>query len=300
MRRSIYASSLAISYLRRPREVCPTSSLSHFFRNGNLPYHRSFPGVMELQWSPALPSITATQTLQLLSVLWGASLCPHCTNSSVPITCTANGCSQKPGQTRFGLYMTYYKRLCASYEPLVMTGSPALCTHDDIRRVVEHLKAHPDKTKAEIQKLVFPKPNDPADESNALNLGVSIAMMLNCGSQEFSSILLEDGCNRIVWRQGTTLAQYLQLVLPRREAFSPQRHLQQAFLDPSCPLVTAKELKRRAGTRFRGTDDITNHLRYDSINNVLFVFHHATILKEHLRLSSRCGSNPSELTCLKV
>ncbi|KAK4463250.1 hypothetical protein QBC42DRAFT_266281 [Cladorrhinum samala] len=256
--------------------------------------------MMEPQWSPALPPIAKDQVRNLFTVLWHLAPCSECLDTAVSGKCKTPECSTRMHQSRFSLYMSYYKRLCASYEPLVMTGHPALRTHDDIRRVVEHLKAHPDKTKAEIQKLVFPKPNDPADESNALNLGVSIAMMLNCGSQEYSSILLEDGCNRIVWRQGTTLTHYLQLVLPRREALSPRRQLQQAFLDPSCPLVTAKELKRRAGTRFRGTDDITNHLRYDAINNVLFVFHHATILKEHLRLSSRCGSNPSELTCLKV
>ncbi|KAK3989406.1 hypothetical protein QBC44DRAFT_381616 [Cladorrhinum sp. PSN332] len=255
---------------------------------------------MELEWAPALPAITTTQTKQLLSVLWRLPFCKTCLGPTDPGRCASDECPGRTYQTRFGHYIACYKRLCASYEPLTLAGDPALCTHDDIRDIVEHLKQHPDKTKAEIQKLTFTGPKDPADESNALNLAVSISLMLNCGSQEFSSILLEDGCNRIVWRQGTTLAQYVKLVLPRREPLSPQRYTQQAFLDPSCPLVMAKELKRQAGTRFRGTDDITNHLRYDAVNNVLFVFHHTTVLKEHLRLSKNCGNSPSELSCLQV
>ncbi|KAK4222712.1 hypothetical protein QBC38DRAFT_489164, partial [Podospora fimiseda] len=258
---------------------------------------------MKLQRMPALPPISTTQIQQLLSVLWELPLCQQCLGSSALMDhdgCTSDECPDSTYQTRFRNFIAYYKRLCASYEPMAMAGNQALRTHDDISNIITQLGLHPDKPKAEIQRLVFPKSTDPDDESNALNLAVSVSMMLNCGSQEFSSILLEDGCNRIVWRQGTTLTEYMKLVLPRREALSPQRYAQQAFLDPSCPLVMTKEMKRQAGTRFCGTDDITNHLHNDAIYNVLFVFQRTTVLKEHLRLSKNCGSSPSESSCLQV
>jgi hypothetical protein len=46
-----------------------------------------------------------------------------------------------------------------------------------------------------------------------------------------------------------------------------------------------RDLKRLAGISFQGTNDISNHLRYDPINNILSIFHHAAFLKEQLRLT---------------
>jgi hypothetical protein len=244
---------------------------------------------MELAWSPALAPVTELQLYKLFHALWDLDFCQSCLVSNFAIRCDSGRCPTSTTGDRFRPYIGYYKRLCASYEPSALGDEVALQSHDDIRRVLGILRSHPDKTKGEIQKLAFPIiPHDPTDAENALNLTMSIFAMLNCGSQESSSILLEDGCNRIVWRQGTTLAQYIRLVLPKQEGLSPHRQTYGSFLDPSCPLATAKELKRQAGTRFRGTDDITNHLRYDPIANVLFIFHHATFLKEQLRLSSGC------------
>jgi hypothetical protein len=93
---------------------------------------------------------------------------------------------------------------------------------------------------------------------------------------------------------------YIELVQPRRDEIALIRHDYHSFLDPSCPLVTAKGLKLVAGTRFRGTDDIIGRLRYDATNKILFIFHHAAFLKGQLRLSEGCGPGPSGLDCLKV
>ncbi|KAH8733693.1 hypothetical protein BGZ61DRAFT_384043 [Ilyonectria robusta] len=256
--------------------------------------------MMELAWLPALPAVTEKQLYKLFYLLWDLGFCQPCLESNFGADCHSNQCPRRTALTQYNSFVAYYKKICASYDPPVSSSEAALRSHDDVGRIVEILRRHPEKPKGDIHKLAFPTLGDALDQDNAINLAVSIFAMSNCGSQESSPILLEEGSNRITWRAGITLSQYIELVLPRSEGFESRQHFSHSFLDPSCPMVMAKDLKRLAGTSICGTDDITNHLRYDVTNNVLFIFRHARILKEHLRLSKNCGNEPSLLDCLNV
>jgi hypothetical protein len=256
-------------------------------------------GDVQLAWLPTLPAVTEKQLYRLLGLLWALEFCQPCATSDFSAACLSRRCPKRTAIEQYKGYIGYYKKTCASYDPL-SDGDAAIRSHDDLRRIAQELRLNSESSKAQIRKLVFPTEGDAADEDNAINLAVSISLMLNCGSQDSSPILLEEGCNRITWRSGITLAQYIELVLPRIEDGASHRSGSRAFLDTSRPMVMAKELKRRAGTRFYATDDITNHLRYDDINNVLFIFHHTRFLKDQLRLSLNSKDDGSVLECLKL
>ena len=255
--------------------------------------------ITELGWLPALPAVTELQLYKLFHLLWDVEFCHSCLTSNTAGECGSHRCGSHTATSKYGSFVLYYKKTCGSYNSLALSGEPALGGHDDLRRTIQILRSHPHLAKSDIRQLIYPSSTDSVDEECALDLAVSIFTMLNCRSQDSSSILLEEGSNRIGWRSGTSLMQYIEMVLPARGMASPPPRRLLAFLDPSSPMAMAKELKRMSGTRFRGTDDITNHLRYDTINNVLFIFHHATFLKEQLKLSKDSGPDPSDATCLR-
>jgi len=49
--------------------------------------------------------------------------------------------------------------------------------------------------------------------------------------------------------------------------------------------LLAKRLKKHARLTFQPTDDLRCHLRLNTKNGVLELYHHAAFLKEHLRLT---------------
>jgi hypothetical protein len=265
---------------------------------------------MELAWRPALPTATESDLLRLFSVLWRLEFCQPCLESDLSSQCQTFICPRRTACEKFDRYVAYYKRQCGSYDP-ANDGSWRLNTHDGIRAIIAMLQANPDQQKLDIrQRLSSNLPRnqtgdkcdqpDMDERDSAIDLAASVMTMINCLSQESSSLLLEEGSNRLSWRPGVPFSAYIELVLPQRQGPDRSHLLNQSYLDASCPLVTAKELKRVAKTRLQGTDDITSHLRYDVINNVLFIFHHTSFLKEQLRLSKDCADNPTVSECLKV
>lgn len=64
--------------------------------------------------------------------------------------------------------------------------------------------------------------------------------------------------------------------------------------------LTAKKLKKRAGLKFRPTDDLRSHLKLDRKNGVVEIYHHTAFLKEHLRLTKDRPYNLSVTEFLKM
>lgn len=254
----------------------------------------------ELLLFGGLPATNDADLLQLASLLWGTVFCQDCVGSNFTKDCTSLSCQRQSAIENHRTYWTYYKYLCKFYNPSDSDGEPMLQSHSDIRRIITAIKQHPTLPKEKIIDSLRSRDNSPMGDANsALNIVASLMLMVNCSAQEESSLLLEAGVNRISWRPGSTLADYISLVLPKRQQSAPNSR-QETILDSSWPLVTAKEMQRVLGTTFQGTNDITNHLRYDPINNILPVFRHVTYLKEHLALTQQCQGDLSVDDCIKL
>ncbi|KAH9207028.1 hypothetical protein DL95DRAFT_469065 [Leptodontidium sp. 2 PMI_412] len=64
--------------------------------------------------------------------------------------------------------------------------------------------------------------------------------------------------------------------------------------------LNAKKLKKRANITFRPTDDLRSHLKFDTRNGTVAIFHHTAFLKEHLRLTRDQRKNLSVAESLRL
>jgi hypothetical protein len=237
--------------------------------------------VDEPLWSASLPGPTNSQLKRLLSTLWSLKLCQSCTISG---RCTLSGCPSSKLQTH-DRFLKYYRVLASTYEPVASNTPATLQSHDDIIRIIETIKENPYENKDTIARKAFSAPSHLEDEDCALNIALSAMTMIQCSSPNMSLILLEEGYNRIRWRRDVSASSYITMVLPTKVNLSDRYSRSPLFQDISAPVITATELKRVVGMSFLGTNDITNHLRYDPVHNTLSIFYYTSVLKEQLRLT---------------
>jgi hypothetical protein len=184
--------------------------------------------------------------------------------------------------------------MTALYEPDARPGeSPALTTHESLMEIVRKLKSHPDITRAQFTEMAFErqagrrKPS-PVDQDRAVNLAVRVMVMINCSGKPRSSSLLEHGAHHIRWRGDVTFSQFIEGVFPAIDHPGLNDYDIGSSLDMRTAL-TANKLKKRAGLKFRPTDDLSNHLKFDRRTGVVDIYHHTAFLKEYLRLTKSKG-----------
>jgi hypothetical protein len=180
--------------------------------------------------------------------------------------------------------------MTASYEPDAGPGeSPALSTHESLLEIIRKLKLDPDVTRAQLTDEIFK--NSPVgrkppsvDQDRAINLAVRVMVMVNCSAQRQSSGLLEHGTHQIRWHGDVTFSQFIEDIFPTTDHPGLNDDNTGSSLDMKTAL-TANKLKKRAGLKFRPTDD----LRLDRRNGVVEIYHHTAFLKEHLRITKDKG-----------
>ena len=64
--------------------------------------------------------------------------------------------------------------------------------------------------------------------------------------------------------------------------------------------LMARKLKKRAGLRFRPTDDLRSHLQLDRKSGSVDIYHHTAFLKEHLRLTKDAPKDMSVSDSLRL
>ena len=101
--------------------------------------------------------------------------------------------------------------------------------------------------------------------------------MISCSFENQSWSILESGGRDLVWRGDRSVANFIQASLPVRD--HPGLH---DVLAGNAQALLAVDLKKRAGLKFEGTDDLQNHLRLDSATGVVSIYHHTAVLKEQL------------------
>ncbi|KIN03193.1 hypothetical protein OIDMADRAFT_52989 [Oidiodendron maius Zn] len=246
-----------------------------------------------------LERITETELQDLCRVLWSW---PPCEERRVGKPC--ENCPPNRSK-RLGQFFDYYKGLTASYDPDNGPGErPALSTHQNLFEIIQVLKAEPTRTRKQLLHKAFPNEAgqcsvSATDQENAINLAVKIMIMVNCSAEHPSSGFIEDGTFQIPWRNDVTFTQFITDSFPMTDhpILNDDEELKKLDIKTA---LTAKKLKKRAGLKFRPTDDLRSHLKFDRKTAVVEVYHHTAFLKEHLRLTKDKHLNVDVTEALKL
>ncbi|KAM7190772.1 hypothetical protein V8F20_009568 [Naviculisporaceae sp. PSN 640] len=233
----------------------------------------------------------------------------------VPECCYSSQYQQQ--YERLNLFFEFYKLITSHYVPdFFDPEDQALRDHQDLFHIISLLRNHGDHlTREECQLMYFSQrcgadlksdKNNTcsiplADQERAFNLATAIMTMVQMTSlDDFSTpnfdittsdpeqgvtTPLQDISSPFVWRPEQTLQDALI------DAFPAQIHpsLQPGDAQAKTILseLTAVNLARIAKLRFIGTTDLRNHLKLDTVNGTVQIFHHTSFLKAHLLSSKR-------------
>jgi hypothetical protein len=160
------------------------------------------------------------------------------------------------------------------------TSNYALRTHEDLFDIIQTLKQNLTTPRANLTAAHFaPRGYNfqpyPADQNRAFELAVRVMTTVDCSIENQSS------SDILVWGDDKSFQDLVRSIGSTR--YHPTlAGDEERSLDPKEQL-SATRLKKGAHVKFRGTDDIKNHLRLEG--KTVEIFHHTSILKEHLRLT---------------
>jgi len=218
------------------------------------------------------------QFKKLCRVLWEWDFCDSC---KIDQRCISTQCPWQKRSLKLQPFFQLYQKITASYMPEMHTTSNyALRTHEDLFEVIQTLKQNLTTPRAHLTAVHFARRGynslpHPADQNRAFDLAVRVMTMVDCSAEN------QSGSDILVWGDDKS---FQDLV---RSIGSTRNHPvlagdEERSLDPKEQL-SAIRLKKSAHIKFRGTDDIKNHLRLEG--KTVEIFHHTTVLKEHLRLT---------------
>ncbi|KAL5091256.1 hypothetical protein Trisim1_003226 [Trichoderma cf. simile WF8] len=234
-----------------------------------------------------LKSITDAELQKLTQALWNWYICEACQNLEA---CANPGCSWRRS-ARLERFFDFYKYVTSSYVPdLLPASTPALRNHEDVFDIIKLLQAHPDVKRAELAHEYFSqrdKPPSSSDQHWAFNLAVQVMSMVKCSAENQPSNLLELGTQAIQWQFNESLAEFLSRAFPQKDTGNLHIHDDSGEIRDIKSALTARRLKKGAGLRFRGTDDLRNHLRMDVKRGVIEIYHYTSVLREHLAASQK-------------
>lgn len=183
------------------------------------------------------------------------------------------------------MFFEFYEDLTSSYVPDLLPGcSPALRNHGDICEIIGWIRARPEVARSELTETYFAtrrKDGSKAphidDQRRAFNLAVKVMSMITCSAGDRSSSLLEMGIQPLPWHNKSSFGNFVKSVLPK------SNFAHDVAKDDVQRAISARTLRKTAGLKFRGTDDIRNHLQFDAQDGVVEVYHYTSVLKEHLQ-----------------
>jgi len=162
----------------------------------------------------------------------------------------------------------------------IQIAQPTFQSHKAVIEACVALRASPTKTRAELQNTLFADAEE-TERHRCLRIITRLALMVDCDSRNNFSISFKTQSDQAFpakWRDEQTLVQFLNSVFPA---------------DTASPLPTsdigkrlkAWKLQKRYNLRIVPTDDLAEHLFYNSTTRTLSVFRQIAYLKAHLRHS---------------
>lgn len=174
-------------------------------------------------------------------------------------------------------------------------------THQDILATANFLRDHPNITLAKARSTLHKTLQNGLSDGNirhALNVAVQAMLMVDPQARERRAAGYSlGGYHPTSWLQHETFAEFLKKLFPPPME-QPAERVKLALDEQAS--IRAWKLQDRLGLRFRGTDNIAEHLLYDRRKNTLYLFHHTSFLKTQLE-RFRGHRNPLEEvveTCL--
>ncbi|KAL7911685.1 hypothetical protein GGI35DRAFT_443359 [Trichoderma velutinum] len=232
-----------------------------------------------------LKSITDAKLQQLTQALWNWNICDACQNVEA---CTNSRCSWRRS-AQLKPFFEFYKYVTSSYVPdLLPASTPALRNHEDVFEIIRLLQAHPDMKRSELTHEYFSKRDKPPSSSDqhwAFNLAIQVMSMVKCSAENQPSSLLELGTRAIRWHFNESLAEFMSRAFPQKDTGNLHVHDDSGEIRDIKSVLSARRLKKVAGLRFQGTDDLRNHLRMDVKRGVVEIYHYTSVLREHLAAS---------------
>lgn len=234
---------------------------------------------------------TSTNDLRnLVKTLWQWRLCQSCEAGA---ECEQSLCPWTQCAERLETFFQYYRETTVGYIPEFTSPVKALKTHHDLRAIIRDIKLSPQLQRHTISQLHFSQRAAAREETElpsqfeqdqAFNFAVRIMTMVNSSSEDHvESALLESGSMPVTWHRDTSFADFINAAFPTQDT-TLQVTNNGDFINQSTKLakLTAKRLKRVAGLQLVPTDNLQNHLRLDARRNIVEIYHHTAVLKEHL------------------
>ncbi len=225
-----------------------------------------------------LKGTSDSQFKKLCCVLWEWDFCDGC---KIDQRCVSAQCPWQKRSLKLQPFFRLYQKMTSSYMPEMHTTSNyALRTHEDLFEIIQTLKQNLTTPRANLTAAHFARRGynslpHPADQNRAFDLAAKVMTTVDC------SIENQSGSDILVWGDDKSFQDLVRSVGSTR--YHPVLASdEERSLDPKEQL-SAIRLKKSAHIKFRGTDDIKNHLRLEG--KIVEIFHQTSVLKEHLRLT---------------
>lgn len=236
-----------------------------------------------------LAGATADDLRCVCKTLWRWKLCESCEASK---DCQSQTCPWQKA-SRLDAFFQYYRQITAAYVPDFTSHIPALQTHGDLLAIVQDIKRWPDLQRCALTRSHFshrasargdsglPSQND---QNQAFSLAVRIMAMVNSSAEEqMDGGLLESGSMPITWHDDTSFTEFMGAAfVPQDIVVKVTSNMDLATQSVRLSKLTAKRLKKVAGLQLLATNNLQNHLRMDLKRNTVEIYHHTSVLKEHL------------------
>lgn len=244
----------------------------------------------------------------LCKALWSWKFCAECTAGR---TCEPAWNSNCPSQRlrRLTYFSKYYARQCRIYlDAAESFGKRTLKNHDDLWRTIEYMRQNSSVTKDRLINALKANPGSSAgqtptgpeaDHGLAVDLAARILTMVNCFSQPRGVSILEQGLHQVPWHHDVSFDEYIERLFPTHWNTDP-KNSSRDLPDQLRLKITASRLKKDLDLTLRPTDDLASHLKLDYQSNVLEIFQHTAVLKEHLRVTKDAPSDLSSADFLKL
>jgi hypothetical protein len=159
---------------------------------------------------------------------------------------------------------------------------------DTFSELIKTLQDQPNTTRAELQShAILTKLGQGVNlegDEDVITAAIKVAFATNCSPIDYYSDQLELGTTRTFWQNEEPFTKFIERYFPIRSHPILSHPESAAYLDQKSDL-SALTIRNALGVVFLPTDDIRDHLRFDSRRRVVELFHHTSLLKEHLKRS---------------
>ncbi|KAI1468823.1 uncharacterized protein F4812DRAFT_424828 [Daldinia caldariorum] len=255
-----------------------------------------------------LKKATRNDLANLCEALWGWKPCADWIEEQKYHKCLHQDprCHHQRAE-RLQLFFDFYGEITAYYVPEFSSSlPPAFNSHGDLIAIIQYIKKNADKPRVQLtlehfgisgQPRVSPSPSPSSDQNRAFDLAARVITTFECTIEGQADSQLEAGLHPAIWPSDRTFNQFVDSCIPKQSqlrvgpyndiAQQPQLHLGS---------LTVKRLKRIAKLTIVRTDDLGSHLLLDRKNGTVAIYHHTSVLKEHLMMAQTQHHTPGPST----